>query len=74
MLKLKLQYFGRQMPRVNSLEKTLMLGEIESKRRGGSKGGVIYSVEVNLSKLQETVMDREPGVSQSTGSRRVGYE
>ena len=59
MLKLKLQYFGRQMPRVNSLEKTLMLGEIESKRRGGSKGGVIYSVEVNLSKLQETVMDRE---------------
>ena len=59
MLKLKLKYFGHQMPRANSLEKTLMLGEIEGKRRGGSNGGVIYSVEVNLSKLQETVKDRE---------------
>ena len=57
MLKLKLQYFGHLMRRTDSFEKTLMLGEIESKRRGQQR--ISNSVDMSLSKLRELVMDRE---------------
>ena len=62
-LKLKLQYLGHLIWRVNSLEKTLMLGKIEGKRRRGQQrmrwlDSIIDSVDMNLSKLQETVKDR----------------
>ena len=64
MLKLKLQYFGHLMRRIDSLEKTLMLGGIEGRRSRGRQrmrwlDGIMYSMDVRLSELRELVMDRE---------------
>ena len=78
MLKRKLQYFGHQMRRTDSLEKTLMLGKTEGRRRRGQQrtrwlDGITDSMDKSLSRLGKWWGTRRPGVLQSMGSQRIGH-
>ena len=76
---MKLQYFGHLLQTANSLEKTLMLGKIEDRRRRGHQRmrwlhGNTNAMDVNLGKLLEMVRTGRPGMLQSMGLQRVGHD